>query len=86
MGSTPQTRYVRASVRHDLSGRDALAMIAHELHHVVELIEHSEVQSEPGLTALYQRIGHQTGTTGDRWDTTAALRTGDRVRVELLGA
>jgi hypothetical protein len=86
MGGTPQARYLRASVRPDLSARDALAMIAHELQHVVEVIDHPDVQSERGLTALYQRIGHRTGTTRDRWDTTAALKTGDRVRVELLSA
>jgi hypothetical protein len=86
MGGTPQARYLRASVRPDLSARDALAMIAHELQHVVELIDHPTVQSERGLTDLYQRIGHRTGTTGDRWDTTAALKAGDRVRTELLGA
>jgi hypothetical protein len=86
MGGTPQARYLRASVRPDLSARDALAMIAHELQHVVEVIDHPDVQSEGGLTALYQRIGHRTGATRDRWDTTAALKTGDRVRVELLSA
>ena len=85
MGTTPHARYVRASVRPDLSARDALAMIAHELQHVVELIDHADVQSERGLADLYQQIGHSTGSTGNRWDTTAALETGDRVRLELLG-
>jgi hypothetical protein len=61
-------------------------MVAHELHHVIELIEHPDVHSEGAVIALYQRIGHSTGHAGDRWDTTAALATGDRVRTELLGA
>jgi hypothetical protein len=86
MGSTPQVRYLRASVRPDLGARDTLAMIAHELQHVVELIDHPDVLSERGLADLYQRIGHPTGRTGDQWDTTAALQTGDRVRTEIFGA
>jgi hypothetical protein len=86
MAATPQGRFVRASVRPDLSARDTLAMIAHELQHVVEVIEHPDVQSERGLADLYVRIGHATGWVGGRWDTVAALRTGDRVRIELLGA
>ena len=85
MGTTPQARYVRASVRRDLTARNALAMIAHELQHVVELIDHPGVQSERNLADLYQRIGRSTGSAGDRWDTTTALETGDRVRLELLG-
>jgi hypothetical protein len=85
MATTPQVRFVRASIRPDLRARDTLAMVAHELHHVVELLDHPEVQSARGLADLYQRIGHSIGATGDRWDTTAALETGDQVRLELLG-
>lgn len=86
MGATPAARFVRASVRPDLSARDTLAMIAHELQHVVEVLDHPEVQSERGLADLYARIGHSTTPVSGRWDTVAALRTGDRVRIELLGA
>ena len=86
MAATPQGRFVRASVRPDLRARETLAMIAHELQHVVEVIEHPEVRSERELADLYGRIGHTIGSAGGRWDTTAALQTGDRVRIELLGA
>jgi hypothetical protein len=86
MSATPTARFVRASVRPGLSARDTLAMIAHELQHVVEVIDHPEVRSERALANLYLRIGHSTGGGGGgRWDTVAALRTGDRVRIELLG-
>lgn len=86
MAATPQGRFVRASVRPDLRARETLAMIAHELQHVVEVIDHPDVRSERGLADLYARIGHTVGSAGGRWDTIAALRTGDRVRTELLGA
>jgi hypothetical protein len=86
MAATPQGRFVRASVRPDLRARDTLGMIAHELQHVVEVIDHPDVRSERGLADLYARIGHTIGAAGGRWDTTAALRAGDRVRIELLGA
>lgn len=85
LAATPSTRYLRASIRPDLPAREAVAMIAHELQHVLEVAEHPEVRSERALAALYARIGHSTGAAGGRWDTRAALRTGDRVRLELLG-
>lgn len=85
MSATPSVRFVRASVRPDLPAREAVAMIAHELQHVVEVADHAEVRSEPALAALFARIGHATAVAGGHWDTQAALRTGDRVRLELLG-
>lgn len=85
MAATPSARFVRASLRHDLPAREAVAMLAHELQHVLEVAAHPEVRSEASLAALFARIGHATAITGDHWDTQAALRTGDRVRVELLG-
>jgi hypothetical protein len=85
MAATPSARFVRASLRPDLPAREAVAMIAHELQHVLEVVEHPDVRSDGALAALYARIGHSTTAVGNRWDTVAALRTGDRVRLELLG-
>jgi hypothetical protein len=84
MASTPGVRYVRVSVRPDLRTADAVAMLAHELQHVVEVIEHPDVRSDDDLAALYQRIGHRTGRTGRAWDTVAALRAGDLARTEVV--
>lgn len=85
MASVPGIRYVRISVRPDLRMADAVAILAHELQHVVEVIEHPDVQSGDDLAKLYQRIGHRTGRTGRSWDTVAALRAGDLARTELVG-
>ena len=85
MAATPSARFVRASLRPDLPAREAVAMLAHELQHGLEVAAHPEVRSAAGLATLFARIGHATAITGDHWDTQAALRTGERVRLELLG-
>jgi hypothetical protein len=86
MAATPARRYVRVSLRADLRPTDAVAMLAHELQHVVEVIEHPDVRSGADLAALYERIGHRTGWTGRAWDTVAALRAGHLARTEASGA
>ncbi len=84
MAAVPGARYLRVSLRPDLREADAIAMLAHELQHVVEVIDHPEVQSGSGLAALYDRIGHRTGGGSRTWDTVAALRAGDLARGELV--
>jgi hypothetical protein len=83
MGDTPYGRMVRVSIRPALSGREAMAMLAHELQHVVELLEHPEVRSEAAFEALFRRIGRPSTFAERHFDTEAALDTGDRVRHEL---
>lgn len=84
MAATPSARYVRVSLRPNLREADAIAMIAHELQHVVEVIDHPGVVSADTLAGLYARIGHRTGYTGLTWDTLAALRAGDTARLEVV--
>ena len=83
MADTPYGRMVRLAIRPDLSSRDTMAMIAHELQHVIEVAEHPEVRSERGFEALFRRIGHPTTFAEHHYDTAAALDIGDRVRHEL---
>ena len=85
MAAIPGGRLVRASLRRTLSDREAVAMLGHELQHVVELLDHPEVRSEAALSDLYHRIGHASTTKDRHWDTTAARRAGEAVRLELLG-
>ena len=76
MAVIPGARLVRVSLRRDLGSHDAVAMLAHELRHVVELLDHPEVRSETALGDLYRRIGHASTFAARHWDTTAALRAG----------
>lgn len=84
MAATPTRRLVRTTLRPGLRRADAIAMIAHELQHVVEVIEHPEVRSEQALLALYARIGHATAVTGRHWDTEDAVAQGTLARAEAL--
>ena len=84
MASVPGARYVRVSARPHLREADAIAMLAHERQHVVEVIDNPEVRPGADLAALYERIGHRTGGGGRTWDTVAALRAGDLTRTELV--
>jgi hypothetical protein len=82
MAATNSRRIVRASFRMNLGANDAIAMVAHELQHVVEVIDHPEVRSNATLLDLYTRIGHATGTNGLRWDTADAVALGTLARLE----
>jgi hypothetical protein len=77
-------RYLRMQVRALMQGDFVIAVIAHELHHALEVAADSTVIDDATLTALYQRIGH--ALHGERgFDTEAARATGFRVRDELIG-
>ena len=84
MAAVPGARYVRVSMRPNLPTAEAIAMLAHELQHVVEVIDHPDVRSDASLAALYQRIGHRTGFASRSFDTMAALRAGDLARLEMV--
>lgn len=84
MAATSSRRIVRASFRMNLGVNDAIAMVAHELQHVVEIIDHPEVRSTGTLLDLYTRIGHATGTNGLRWDTADAVALGTLARFEAV--
>ncbi len=83
MAATSSRRIVRVSFRDDLRPGDAIAMLAHELQHVVEVIDHPEVRSTETLLQLYTRIGHPTGDNGLRWDTADAVAVGTLARLEV---
>jgi hypothetical protein len=83
MAATSSRRIVRASFRPDLGASEAIAMLAHELQHVVEVIDHPEVRSTETLLDLYTRIGHPTGDNGLRWDTADAVAVGTLARLEV---
>jgi hypothetical protein len=77
-------RYLRVQVRADLSRRETIALIGHELQHAMEIAGAAEVRDASTLVKLYQRIGHVS--TGEHtYDTEAAQSMGRVVRRELVG-
>jgi hypothetical protein len=80
-------RYLRIIVtpdKHQRSHDQLLALIAHELRHALEVIEHPEVVDVPTLEALYRRIG--TPETGGLkgYETSAARAAGDATLSEVV--
>lgn len=77
-------RYLRASINPDQVPEAIIATIAHELQHVVEVIDSPEVRSDQTLAALYGRIGEPSGLrTEASFETAAAKAMGRTVRREL---
>lgn len=77
-------RYLRVQVRAMMQGDHVIAVVAHELHHALEVAGDKSVVDEVTLAELYRRIGHaSTGAHG--YDTDGARAAGIRVRDELAG-
>jgi hypothetical protein len=74
-------RYVRIQISLRGESEDAVALLAHELQHAVEVAEAMEVFDQDGLAKLYQRIGVRGGE--HLYDTLAAQQMGRTVRREL---
>ena len=79
-----ESRYLRVQIRADLSRREAIALIGHELRHALEIADATEVRDTTAMIKLYERIGH--ASIGEHaYDTEAAQDTGRIVRRELAG-
>jgi uncharacterized protein YjaZ len=84
VGDAGKYRYLRVAINPTLSANAIVASIAHELQHVVEVIEHPEVKGDSSLRTLYERIGQGTRAGGVQgFETTAAMATTTQVRREL---
>ncbi len=77
-------RYLRVQIRADLSRREAIALIGHELQHAMEIAGAAEVRDASAMIRLYERIGH-TSAGEHAYDTEAAQDMGRVVRRELAG-
>jgi hypothetical protein len=86
MTATHGNRYIRILVTpdiHRVSHDQVLALIAHELQHAREVIEHADVTDVATMEAMYSKIGTQLiGQKG--YETSAARAAGDTVLGELL--
>ena len=60
---------------------DLMGSMGHELRHAVEVLSNPTVTSDSALVFFYRR-GSGGGVFGDRFETKAALRAGDRIREE----
>jgi hypothetical protein len=77
-------RYLRAAINPEQSSHHFIACLAHELQHVIEVIEDSNVIDERSLESLYKRIGHRSQADFKAaWETLAAQDAAARVRREL---
>lgn len=81
--STGGARYLRVQVATNLAKDDLIAVVGHELQHVLEVAAHPNVQSSQDLAMLYRLIGMHS-PANDRYDTAEARSIGRRVRAELL--
>jgi hypothetical protein len=86
MTKTGPYRYLRATLSPEQSADQAIATLAHELQHAVEVVEDERVTNEKTLVALYKRIGEPSRATAvaSGWETVAAQEAGYRVRRELV--
>ena len=75
-------RFVRIQLNADCSNHTLVALLGHELQHVVEVADHAEVQSPGDLRDFYRRTGVRTGP--DTFDSDAARRVGYLVRSEIF--
>ena len=75
-------RFVRIQLNADCSNHTLVALLGHELQHVVEVADHAEVQSPEDLRAFYRRTGVRTGP--DSFDSEEARQTGYLVRAEIF--
>ncbi len=81
--SDDQQRYLRVQLRKGLHPDETIALLAHELRHVLEVAGDAAVTSQVAFAELYKRIGHPVGGGDRRYDTRAAQQMGRTVRREL---
>jgi hypothetical protein len=62
-----------------------LAVIAHELTHTIEVLDHPEVVDVSTLDAMYRKIGTPEVTGHNGYETSAARSAGDAVLSEVSG-
>lgn len=87
MGKAREYRYLRVAINGDLVADQIIATLAHELRHVIEVIDDETVVDEGTLVSLYRRIGKPASADiPSGWETVAAQDAGFQVRRELRTA
>jgi hypothetical protein len=86
MASSPGNRYLRILVTPDKNQRthaQLLALIAHELQHALEVLEHTEVVDVATMEAMYRKIGTPLKGQPYGHETSSARAAGDAVLADL---
>ena len=80
----PGVRYLRVQVACQQSEQTLVAIVAHELQHVVEIATNVSVVDEQTFRRLFSAIGFHSclSPSRDQFETTAAIETGGRVYTE----
>jgi hypothetical protein len=79
-------RYIRVTLELEPTTDVGIAMLGHELRHVLEFADAQWVESGRDVTRLYEEIGFSTCEFPGRcYDTMAAVHTGRQVLIELRG-
>ena len=77
-------RYVRIGILRRLDAEQQIAILGHELQHVLEIARAPDVVDSAGVARLYHRIGFRSGGYGDqRYDSVAAIDIGYAIAREL---
>ena len=78
-------RYILVRLRPQRQRYQLLAILGHELRHVVEVAETPAIVDEPSLAAEYRRLGFERPTSDSSlaFDTDAAIEAGYQVLAEV---
>jgi hypothetical protein len=84
--ATPTVRYIRVQILCQQLEPELVAIVAHELQHVLEIASTPSVVDEDSLARLFKTIGFATclAPVSERYETMAAIEIGARARLEFL--
>jgi hypothetical protein len=82
LGASAPARFVRVVLRSDLTTKQMIVLIGHELRHALEVARAPEVRDAVSFDTHYRCDGLRT-LDPNRFDTRSAVLAGERVRQEL---
>lgn len=84
LAKTRECRYVRVFFNSRLTLPQIVAIIGHELQHVVEIAQHPEVVDPASMGVMYRQFG-RPGNYDHSYDSAEAIAAGRRVAMEIIG-
>ncbi len=85
LGASSVSRFLRVTLRTDLSTPQMISLMGHELQHALEVAGATGIRDRKSFDAHYRCTGLDTPDP-KKFDTREAMRVGDRVRKELATA